>query len=169
MKRNSVNGRMSFFFFINHLNIKFMKPGIENFQRTSSVQTVTASVTLVEITGFSAAIAAGKSAHVRVHVPFSVGASGGFKFQFVVPAAPANFLATFAVIDPVTPSEIDAVQTTSAAFANALAVAGNHWLEAELDITNGSAAGTIALQFACNSAAGAISILQGAWMEVVYS
>jgi hypothetical protein len=46
-----------------------------------------------------------------------------------------------------------------------LAVAGNHILEMEGDFV-ASAAGTLKLQFACNSAANGITVLQGLVMEI---
>jgi hypothetical protein len=142
--------------------------GIYNAFRLAANQAVTASVTLVTMTTFSIPVSALKKVHCRLFVPFSLAASGGYKFQWVVPAAPTNFINTYTVTDTVTPTSIVGLQTSSAAFANALAVAGNHFLNCELDFVNGATAGTVDFQFACNSAAGVITALQGAYMDVTF-
>jgi hypothetical protein len=147
-----------------------MSIGIRTFFRKSANQTVTASVTLVDCTGLIVPVAALEIVTIRLFLPFTLGASGGFKFQITVPAGGTSFLNSYVVTDGVTATPgaiIAATQTSSAAFANALAVAGTHQLEADIDIVNGTTAGNIALQFACNSAAGAIIALAGGKMDVV--
>ncbi len=143
--------------------------GIVNHVRLAANLAVSASTTLVTLTGFSVPLAALQKVHCKLHLPFSLGATGGYKFQWIVPSSPGNFINTYIVEDTVTPAQITGIQTSSAAFANALAVAGNHFLDTEVDYVNGVTAGTISFQFACNSAANAITALQGAWMEVVFN
>lgn len=151
-----------------------MSIGIRNSFRLTASQTVSASTTLVVLgantTGnsFSIALNALQRVHLRVWFLFTLGATGGFKFQFVVPGSPGNFAAGFVVNDTVTPAVLSASQAASAAFANALAVAGTHILNAECDYTNGSVAGTITFQFACNSAANGITVIQGGWMDATF-
>lgn len=145
-----------------------MAIGIYNAFRLAANQVVTASTALVTMTGFSIPLPALKKVHCRLCLPFSVGASGGYKFQWVVPASPGNFVNTYALTDTVTPASVVGIQTSSAAFAGALAVAGSHFLNAELDYVNGAVAGNLEFQFACNSAAGAITALQGAYMDVTF-
>jgi len=146
--------------------------GIRNFIRKSADQTVTASVTLVDVTEFTTPIAAGQRVYIKYSIAFTVGASGGYKFQWVVPAAPTTFRNSYQVVDAATatPVFVEAdTQTASAAFANALAVAGTHQLNGELDFVNGANAGTVTLQFACNSAAGAIVFGLGSSMDIIYN
>jgi len=145
------------------------KPGITNKTELEASQTVTASVTLVDVTGFTIPIAIGQKIHFRIKAGFTVGASGGFKFRLDAPAVPTRYLNIQEVNDGVTASpgaQIVSVVTALGDFANAFAsVAGNHTLAMEGTIV-ASAAGNVKLQFACNSAAGAIIMLAGSFMEV---
>lgn len=147
-----------------------MSLGIRSFFRKAALQTVTASVTLVDCTDLIVPVGAGQIVSIDLFLPFTLGASGGYKFQILVPAGGVSFQNNYVVTDGVTASPgaiIAATQTSSAAFANALAVAGTHQLSAHIDIVNGVNAGNITLQFACNSAAGAIIALAGGKMDVV--
>lgn len=139
--------------------------GIRNIYRVAANVQVAASTVLVT-TGLTSPIAANQKQTIRCWVPFTVGATGGFKFQLVLPAG-NTCLATYRVDDPVTPQQILALNANNNAFANALAVAGSHWIEMEFDVINGATAGDADLQVACNSAANAITVLVGAKMEVV--
>lgn len=145
-----------------------MAIGIRNSIRLAANQVVTASTALVTMTGFIIPLAALQKVHCRLCLPFSLGATGGYKFQWVVPASPGNFINTYTVTDAVTPASIVGVQTSSAAFANPLAVAGNHFLNSELDYVNGTVAGNLELQIACNSAAGVFTALQGAFVDITF-
>lgn len=146
-----------------------MTPGILIKQRLAATQTVTASTTLVDLAGFTFPIKNGQKIHYRIKAPFTVGATGGFKFRLDGPAAPSNYNNIQEVNDGVTATpgaQIVSVITALADFANAFAsVAGNHSLAMEGDFV-ASADGNVKLQFACNSAAGAISVLQGAYLEI---
>jgi len=147
-----------------------MKPGIRNYDVQLSNQAVAASVTLVNATNLITPIAANQKLRIRIWLPFTVGASGGFKFRLNPSQAPAAYLASLQAVDGVTAlpgAQIAVVQTAAADFANAFAVAGAHFLEVEATITNGATAGTVALQFACNSAANAITALAGATIETI--
>lgn len=148
-----------------------MSIGIRNTYRKTADQTVTASVTPVAITDLSAPIAANQKAVVRFLIPFTVGASGGFRFVPTVPAAGTSFIATLQAVDGIAAapgSQVAVVQTAAAAFANAWAVAGSHWVEINITVENGATAGTIGMNFACNTAAGAIIAEAGATMDVTY-
>ena len=157
-----------------------MNNGISSYVRLVTAQAVAASTTLVTLgstgTGNSAfqfgttvsPMAAAAKVHLSIRLAFTIGATGGFKFQLIPPATPGNFTMTGFVMDTVTPATIPVAQNpTAAAFANALAVAGTHLFHAEVDYTNGVTAGTLALQFACNSAANSITVLPGSWMSAV--
>lgn len=151
-----------------------MSIGIRNSFRLTASQTVTASVTQVIMgantsgNSFQFNLGVAQRAHIRGVVPFTLGASGGYKFQILSSQTLTNFVNTYIVYDAVTPATIVDVQTSSAAFANALAVAGNHFLNFDCDLLMGATAGIVSLQFACNSAAGAIIALQGAFIDVTF-
>ena len=127
---------------------------------------VAASTALVT-TGLTSPIAANGKQKFRAWIPITVGATGGVRLQVVVPAAGALFLTTIKLFDTVAPALTTAIQTASAAFTNALANAGNHWLEVEGYIENGATAGNIDIQMACNTAANQLTILKGGWMDIV--
>jgi hypothetical protein len=112
-------------------------------------------------------IAAGQTVKCRWWVPFSVGATGGIRLQIVVPAGGVLFNASIKVYNTVTPALITAIQVASAAFTNALAVAGTHWMEVECEIVNGSTAGNVDLQIAQNTSdVLSLTILRGAFCDV---
>lgn len=142
--------------------------GIRTFLRQLVNQTVAASTTLVASTNLQFLLAANRTAHARFLVPFTLGATGGYKFQIINAQSSSAFLLSAIVTDATTPAFNSAtVQTATAPFANALAVAGNHFLAADLDITQGATGGLISLQFACNSAANSIILLASASMDLI--
>jgi len=155
-----------------------MKQGITSRQDLIANQVVTADATLVTLDGGVAAqalsfpVARGKAVHFRAVIPFSVGASGGYKFQLTLGGAvPAAYVNAQEVNDGVTATpgaQIVSVITAEAPFANAFAsVAGNHVMTMEGTIYgNASVDAVIALQMACNSAAGAITALKGGYLEI---
>lgn len=151
-----------------------MSIGIRNSFRLTASQTVAASTVLVVLgsntTGnsFQFNLGAAQKAHIRGIIPFTLGATGGYKFQIVGSQTFTNFLNTYIVQDTVTPAQIVGIQTSSAAFANALAVAGNQFLNFDCDVLMGATAGIVSLQFACNSAANSIIALQGGFIDVTF-
>jgi len=71
------------------------------------------------------------------------------------------------LINTVAPTITTAEQTASAAFTNAAANAGNHWLEIEGTVVNGVNAGFIDAQIAQNTSdALSLTVLRGGIMEV---
>lgn len=140
--------------------------GIRIAAKVTANVVVTASTVLVT-TGLTSPIAAGQQQMIRAWIPFSVGATGGVKLQIILPAAPTSIITTITLIDTVTPAQIVALQTTSTPFSNALAVAGSHWLKVEATIVNGVNAGTVDIQMACNSAANALTVFAGSWMDIL--
>jgi len=147
-----------------------MSVGIRTFFKKTGTQAVAASTALVSVSGLTVPIAAGQTKSVKYWIPFSVGATGGFKFNVAVPAAGTAYTVSVFAFDGVTAapgSQVGAVITANADVANAWAVAGNHMALIEAVIINGVTAGNIDLQFACNSAANAITILSGATADVV--
>lgn len=155
-----------------------MSLGIRQIFRLGSSQAVAASTVLVDLVGTApatltpitfpiSAAAIGQKLHYRIKGGFTLGATGGFKFRLDGPAS-TNYQNSQTVTDGVTASPgaiIANCITALADFANALAVAGNHQLDMEGDFVP-SAAGNLKLQFACNSAANGITVLQGLVMEV---
>lgn len=149
-----------------------MAIGIRTSLRLAATQTVAASTVLVILgantTGnsFSVPLLALQRVHIRLWSLFTLGATGGFKFQWVVPATPGNIASSFNVIDTTNAVNVPGTEVTSVAFANALAVAATHQLSSEIDYTNGVVPGAITFQFACNSAANSIAMIQGAWADI---
>lgn len=148
--------------------------GIQNFF-TKAADQVIADATLISIslggttnpvtTGIP--IAAGQRLKVRYWVKFTVGATGGVRAQVLVPAGGTSFQATIRLNNTVAPSATIATQQASAAFTNALANAGTHWLEIEVSVTNGATAGTVDLQMAQNTTdALTLTIIAGATADV---
>lgn len=143
--------------------------GIQNFFIKLADQII-ADATLVSIglggaTGI--AIAANQTLKVRYWTKFTVGATGGVRLQLVVPAGGLIFGATIRLNNTVAPSSTIATQQASAAFTNALANAGTHWVEVEAVIVNGATAGTVDLQMAQNTTdALTLTILRGATADV---
>lgn len=126
-----------------------------------------ASNIVPQTTTLSFAIAAGAKVRLRWWVAFSVGATGGAQFEVLAPAAPALFLASIVIHNAVAGTvPAQAVQTATALIGNALANAGNHFVEVEATIENGVTAGVIDLQFRQNTSdALTLTVLKGGWMS----
>lgn len=134
----------------------------------SGVTTISNTV-LALVTGLSQAVAANTTWWFRFTIPFTVGATGGIKFQVVTPAAPSIYLLSWKLFQFGTPGTLldTAVQKSSAAFSNAAAGAGTDFMEATFFFKNGVNAGNVQLQFAQNSSVAAtLTIEQGGIMEV---
>src|SRR5688572_12944800 len=116
--------------------------GIRNFFTIAADIVRTSSAALVT-TGLTSPIAAGQKQMLKFWVPFTVGATGGVRAQIVVPAGGALFIASIKLFNTVAPSLTTATQAASAAFTNAAANAGTHWLEIEAHIENGATAGDV--------------------------
>jgi hypothetical protein len=130
-----------------------------NIAIASSVAPVTTTLT--------SPIAANARQHLKWWVPFSVGATGGVRAIVTVPAGGTIFLNTIKLVNTVAPSITPASQTASAAFTNALANAGTHWIEVEATIINGATAGNVDLAMAQNTSdALTLTILRGGILEV---
>lgn len=143
--------------------------GIRQIIVVAADQAITASTTLATITGFSVALAAGKSCKVRGWIPFTLaGTASGAKFQLVPPTTPTLFLMSWQLYNGASTGTLAAFadQTTSAAFSNALANAANHLLTFEAYVT-ANTAGNLLLQFAqLVSDAGAITVLKGGTLDI---
>jgi hypothetical protein len=131
-------------------------------------QAVVSSIAPVPVPAFSFNIGAGKKAHVKYWIPFSLGATGGFRFIISAPAAPTAVLGSLVVSSETTANTFFlSVQVALAAFANASAVASDYLLQGEFTLENGVNAGAVDLNFAQeNSTAAPITLLRGAYAEV---
>lgn len=148
-----------------------MAIGIENKYLHTASQTITGTVALANITGFSGIpIAAGQTALINVDIPFTLGATGGFRYNWLfTTAVPASNTAWYQVNEYTTPAVFGDTQTVLADFTNASAVAAEYRLQASLYVVNGATAGTFALQAAQNNAqATNFVLLPGAFMIVTY-
>ena len=140
--------------------------GIKTFYNVAANVVFTSSAALATV-GLTSPIAKGQSQKFRAYIPFSVGATGGVRVQVVVPAAGVVFITSIKLVNTVAPSLTTAEQTASAAFTNALANAGNHWLEVEGTVVNGANAGSIDVQLAQNTSdALSLTVLRGGSMDV---
>jgi hypothetical protein len=141
-------------------------PGIRNSYTVAATVSFTSNVTLATV-GLTSPIAAGQRQKFRCWVPVTVGAAGGVQAEVVVPAGGTIYEVTFKLFNTIAPSLTTAIQSVAAAFGNALANAGSHWLEIEGVIINGATAGTVDVQFAQNSSnATALQVLRGGSMDV---
>lgn len=141
--------------------------GLRTFFQVAADIVVTNSAALVT-TGLTSPVAANQSQKIRAWIPITVGATGGVRMQVVVPAGGTVFEATIKLYNTVLPGLTTAEQQASAAFTNALANAGDHWLEVEAMIVNGATAGNIDIQMAQNTAdALSLTISRGGSMDVV--
>lgn len=128
---------------------------------------ITSSVALVS-GGIASPIAANQRQLLKYFLPISVGATGGVRIQIVVPAAGTAFIAGIKLVNTVAPSITPASQTASAAFTNALANAGTHWIEIDAVVTNGANAGNVDLQIAQNTSdVLTLTLLRGANVRVL--
>lgn len=144
--------------------------GIVTRNRLAADQVVTASVTLVTLSDFTFNLGANKVITISGYIPFSVGASGGFKFQVTSAQTLVDYQVGFEAIDGVTASpgaQVAVDIVAQAAFANAFAVAGNHILNFNASLKgHATLASLVSFQFACNSAANAITCLKGGYIEL---
>ena len=142
------------------------KPGINNIANIAANIVVTNSAVLVT-TGLTAQLSANQSVHFRAWIPFTVGATGGVRLLAAVPAGGTIYELTIKLFNTVAPSLTTAEQQAAAAFTNALANAGDHWLEVEGTVINGASAGSLDIQMAQNTAdALSLTIKRGGTMAV---
>jgi hypothetical protein len=131
-------------------------PGITNINQLLTDQPVTSSVTVATVQNstadtFSIALAAGKRIFWEVYGCFSVGATGGFRFQATNSQTSSLYTAEYTVSQDTTPSIFYVALVAQAAFVNASAVAETYSLEARGQITQGATGGLFSFQFAQNT------------------
>ena len=141
--------------------------GIRNFFTVAADIPVTLSAALVT-TGLTSPVAANQSQKIKAWIPFTLGATGGVRFQVVVPAGGTVFELSAIIQNTVAPSSTLVEQQASAVVTNALANAGDHWLDIDVFVVNGATAGNIDIQAAQNTAdALTLTIGRGGSMDVV--
>lgn len=117
--------------------------------------------------GLDSPVAANERQLIRYFVPITVGASGGVRWQIVVPAGGTLFIAIMQLNNGNNSAQNTYVQLTSAVITNALASAGNHWFWMDATVQNGVNAGTISLQMAQSTAdANSLTVRDGGKAEV---
>lgn len=130
---------------------------------------VTSSIVPIT-TGLTSPIAANERQQLVFRVPFTVGATGGVRALLAVPAGATAEIMTANIINTVTDAIIAEVQKLAAppvAVANALASAGDHWLEITAQILNGATAGNVDLQMAQNTSdVLTMTVLKGGFVDV---
>lgn len=144
-------------------------PGIRTSFRNNTAQVVTSSIVLVDITDMILPAKALARYHISGCLAFSTGATGGCRFQLTGPAGTTNYNCGFWLYNGAAGTLVTAGdQVVAANVANALAAAGNHLFQFELDFENGVTAGNLRPQFAQNTSdALSITILEGSFMNVV--
>lgn len=138
---------------------------IPNIKVLAAALPFTANVTFATVLSFP--IAGKGKIHFKGWLPISVGAAGGVRLRLDGPGSLTNVKTSIRLQNTVAPAIVTALQTAvGTAFTNALANAGNHWIDIEGDIENSGAASTIALQMAQNTSdATPMTVLQGASLE----
>lgn len=145
------------------------KIGLRTISLVPAGVTTISNVTLATIPALSFAVLANTTWSLRFFIPMTTGATGGAKFNILTPGTDTLFRNSWKLYLAGSPGTLadEAIQTTPAAFANALAGVGNQLMEANVFVTT-SLAGTLGLQFAQNSSVAAtLTILQGGWMDVI--
>lgn len=146
-----------------------MRPGQATYDILNTVggQPVVNSVVLVNVTSMVTPIAANERRKIEISGAFTLGATGGFRFNLAVPAGGVVYNVFWKVREETTPLDFEDIQVANADFTNASAVASNYWLTCTANIINGSTAGNVQLMFAQNNAtANAITLLRGMTIEV---
>lgn len=141
-------------------------PALRTAAQITAAIAITSNVVPASV-GLVSPIGANQVQKLRYWIPFTVGATGGIRAQVVVPAGGTLFQATIKLFNNVAPSLTTSMQTASAAFTNAVANAGDSWLEIEAYIVNGATAGNVDLQIAQNTSdVLTLTVKRGGFVEV---
>jgi hypothetical protein len=148
-------------------DIKSSGPGLRSYVAQDADDTANASTTFVN-SDLVFSIAAGQSVHVRYTLPFSLaGTTSGIKFQVLVPSGGVSYNSSAVIYSDA--DSVVAVSNLAAAAAQGFTIAtvGRHYATIDFDYTNGSTAGSVALQFAQNASQATNTILlRGAYGDV---
>jgi len=135
---------------------------------------VPADVVLIDDTlisvGLVSNIAKNQAQNFRAWIPFTLGATGGFQLQVIVPAAGVKYAVTINFYDTVGGVLLYDAQTSSAPFGDVLTGAGTYWAEVTGYVRNGVNAGIIDIQVAQNTTdVLTATVLEGASIDVCKS
>lgn len=141
-------------------------PGIQTINFLAANLATNTDIVPDDVTGFSFLLGAGRRIKWRVNGVFTLGATGGFRFQAHNTSAPTTYNALYQVTDITTPATFNDAQSVEADFTNASAVASAYKLIAE-GVVIANAATTFSFKFAQNnSTANNITLLAGMTMEI---
>lgn len=154
-----------------------MHPAIFNAQTLEQDESVVSSIVPVTIGAssqatqpFSFSLAAFQRIYWELNGIFTLGATGGFRFQANTPAGFSIYNAVWNLYEDTTPNNFEFIFPTSLGIqdaTNASGVADNYIVRAYGAVTNGATPGTFALQYAQNnSTANPITMLAGLCMKV---
>jgi hypothetical protein len=121
--------------------------GVRTFFDTTAASVITSNATPFT-SGLTSPIPANQRQFLQWWVPFTVGATGGIRWQVTVPAGGVLFQLRGQIFNTVTPAVIQFEQQASAVLNNALAVAGDHTLCIQATIVNGATLGNVDLLIA---------------------
>lgn len=150
-----------------------MRPGIfTGAIKQSADQTFTNTIALAAVTDVLIPIAASQQLKARFTGVFSLGATGGFRFNVTLPAGASQANFYMRVIDPTAAATFgksynsEAAPVITADFTDASAVAGNYTFILEGTFTAGATAGNVQLVAAQNNAtANAMTWFLGSCVE----
>lgn len=141
--------------------------GLRTINTLAADQPVTNSVVLVNVTGFTFTLPAGKRLKWELRGIFSTGATGGFRLRANSTTAPGLYNAEWFVQDVTTPAPFAAAQLAAADFTNASAVATAYTLRGWGLIVAGAASTVFSIQVAQNNAtANALTLSAGTTLEL---
>lgn len=130
-------------------------------QRKTADEAVTSSTTLQDDDELQFYVPANGKYHYRFHVPVNLsGIVSGYKFQVVLPTGVSEVVQTEKVFNGIAATLVAVkVEASVTVLSGALASAGDHVLEIEGAVVNGSTADYMKLQFAQNTSdASAITV-----------
>lgn len=141
--------------------------GIQTINILAADQSTNTDIVPDDITGFTIALRSGARLEWELRGVFTLGATGGFRFQANSTSAPATYNAEYTVVDETTPTTFNDAQIAQADFTDASAVAGNYLLSAKGCIV-ANAATTFSIKFAQNnSTANAIIMRAGMTLKLI--
>lgn len=140
--------------------------GIKRFFVVLADIVVASSIAPVTTT-LTSPIAANQRQKLRWWVEFTVGATGGVRVLLAVPAGTTVYVQSLKLFNTVAPAQVTQAVGAPTAFTNALANAGRHWIEVELEVETGATAGNVDLTMAQNSSdALPLTILRGGTCDI---
>lgn len=126
--------------------------GIRSAYRVAAAIPTASNITPIDATGLLIQIPAASIWHITGTLYFSVGATGGIRFISTLSQTPAAFLLSSVFFNIVAGTYADTSQTTPTAITDALANAGTHMANIDIDLSgHATLASTLQIQFAQNT------------------